>query len=266
MSKAFDEFRPAPARRYDYLLGGKDNFAADRASAALIAEHLPQLETAIHANRGFVHRAVRYLAAECGIRQFLDIGCGLPTHRNVHEVAQDIDPAARVVYVDNDSQVMVHARALLLGTREGAVGYAETDVRDPWTLLADPAVRDTLDFRRPVGVLLCAVLHFIVDDELARSAVAGITSALASGSYVAISHATVDPLPETMRLWLAEMAESGEHGPFRARSRAEVEEFLAGLEPVPPGLVATGRWRPDRGQREVSDEASIAWAAVARVP
>jgi len=253
---------PHSGRRYDYLLGGKDNFAADRASADLLREELPQIRTAIRENREFVLRAVRYLAAEAGVRQFLDIGCGMPTGESVHDVAQAADPAARVVYVDNDPLIMAHARALLTGNGVGDVGYLEADLMAPREIIS--AARLPLDFSRPVGVLLCAVLHFIEDDAEAAACVRELVAALPSGSYVAISHATVDPLPVDVRAKVEEMVSSGAHGPFRARTWDQVAGFLAGLEPVEPGLVSTSQWRPFGDV--VSDPEALAYAAVARKP
>ena len=160
-----DSSRPHPARRYDYWLGGKDNFQADREAAEAIAAVFPSIRTAARENRAFMQRAVRFLAAEAGIRQFLDIGTGLPTADNVHEVAQGVAPEARVVYVDNDPLVLVHARALLTSSPEGTTAYIDADARDPEKILADPVVRNSLDFAQPIALLLVALLHFVEDEE-----------------------------------------------------------------------------------------------------
>jgi hypothetical protein len=261
-----DTNTPAAARRYDYVLGGKDNVAADRASADVLSAELPQLAKAMRENRAFVIRAVRYLAGEVRVRQFLDIGCGLPTPENVHDVAQEIDPAARVVYVDNDPLVMVHAQALMTGNGVGAVGHAKADVRYPKTLLADPEVQRVLDFGRPVALLLCAVLHFITDDDEAQAVVGELVAALPSGSFVVISHATYDPLPADVADKIDELAASGAHGPFRARSKGRIGSYLDGLDLVEPGLTWTSRWQPDLTAEAASPWDALAYAAVARKP
>ncbi len=189
-----DMTRPHPARRYDYWLGGKDNFQADRDAAEAIAAVFPSIRTAARENRAFMQRAVRFLAAEAGIRQFLDIGTGLPTANNVHDVAQGIAPESRIVYVDNDPLVLTHARALLTSSDEGATAYIDADVRNPEKILSDPAVQNTLDLSQPVALLLVAILHFIEDDDDPYGIVKRLFSALPAGSYLVLSHATFDPL------------------------------------------------------------------------
>lgn len=198
--------------------------------------------------------------------EFLDIGTGMPTSPNVHEVAQQVDPASRVVYVDNDPMVVVHARALLTGTPEGACGYLQADLRDPDTILKDPDLA-ILDLNRPVGLLLVAVLHFLTDADHPYTAVARLIEALPSGSYLAISHATLDPLPAATRQSITELAapDAG-NGPFRPRNRDEVAAYLTGLELVDPGLVPIVRWRPDQHPRpEASTVDTTTYGAVARV-
>jgi hypothetical protein len=253
-----------PARRYDYWLGGKDNFAADRESGDMIAAAFPTIKQAASENRRFLSRAMRFLAGEAGIRQFLDIGTGLPTADNTHQVAQAIAPDSRIVYVDNDPIVLVHARALLTSSREGATAYIDADIRDPDKILGDPQLHATLDLSRPVGLVMLAVLHFVDDTEDPYGIVARLVGALAPGSYVVISHATYDPMPAatTARLKAA-LAATGERG--GPRTRAEFTRFLTGLELVEPGIVPVGDWRPDPGV-EPPDPGDIGmYAAVARI-
>jgi S-adenosyl methyltransferase len=259
---------PQAARRYDYLLGGKDNFAADRQSGDELRKVFPAVELAAQENRRFMRRAVHYLAAGRGIKQFLDIGVGMPIAPNVHQIAQAVHPAARVAYVDHDPVVAVHARALLTGTVPGVRVFVPGDLRRPLPILDSPALRGTLDLQQPVGLLLFAVLHFIDDDEVAYAAVEQLVAGLPAGSYVALSHATFDPLPLVVATRLTAMSAPGSgHGPFRARTREQVARFLDGLAVVEPGLVSTVEWRPELNP---SPEASVAEAAaygcVARIP
>ena len=190
-----DTSRPHPARVYDYLIGGKSNFAADRALAEKMLQETPGLRTAARENRAFLGRAVQYLAGEAGVRQFLDIGTGLPTVDNVHEVAQRIAPESRVVYADNDPMVLAHARELLTSAPEGRTAYVHADLRDPARILADPRVRDVLDFGRPVALVLVAVLHFLPDEDKPAEVVAALLDALPSGSYLVASHTALDHAP-----------------------------------------------------------------------
>jgi hypothetical protein len=185
-----DTSRPHSARVYDYMIGGKNNFAADRETAAQVLRHSPNAHTAARENRAFLGRAVRYLTAEAGIRQFLDIGTGLPTTGNVHQVAQAVTPSSRVVYVDNDPLVLAHARALLTSSPEGRTAYIQADLRDPKAILDDPATRDILDLGQPVALMLVAVLHFMPDEYQPAALIATLVDALPSGSYVVASHAT----------------------------------------------------------------------------
>jgi SAM-dependent methyltransferase len=257
---------PHPARRYNYWLGGKDHFAADRTSGDAVAAVYPAIVTAAQENRRYLRRVVEYLADECGIRQFLDIGTGLPTADNTHEVVQRIDPAARVVYVDNDPLVVTHARALLTGTAEGATGYLEADLRDPQAILDAPEVTDVLDLDKPVGLLLIAVLHFITDDEDPYRLVAALRNRLAPGSYVALSHATWDVLPPETVARLTPLARDGS-APFTPRTRADVAPFLTGLDLIDPGLVLINHWHADgEAPPRPSDEDTATYGAVARVP
>ena len=179
---------------YDYFIGGKNHFAADRQTAAKVLRHSPSIRVAARENRAFLGRAVRYLAAEAGIRQFLDIGTGLPTTNNVHEVAQEFAPSARVVYVDNDPLVLAHARALLTSSPEGRTAYIHADLRDPEAILSSPVVREVLDFSQPVALILVAILHF-VPDEFGPAKILTLTAALPPGSYLVASHLVTDHAP-----------------------------------------------------------------------
>src|SRR5690242_9968851 len=199
---AIDTTVAQPARRYNYWLGGKDNFAVDRESGDIIAKTFPTIRLAAIENRRFLQRATRFLAAEAGIRQFLDIGTGLPTADNTHEVAQRVTPDARIVYVDNDPLVMVHARALLNSSPEGRTAYIQDDLNRPGDILSNPTLRETLDLDQPVGLMLIAVLHFIHRDGAARPIVRELLDALPSGSYLVATHATSDfGTPEQQKLY-----------------------------------------------------------------
>jgi hypothetical protein len=234
---------PNPARMYDYFLGGKDNFPADREAAEqAIAVSPPTLDMA-RENRAFLRRAVRFLAAEAGIRRFLDIGAGLPTQGNVHEVAQAVAPDARVVYADIDPVVVTHARALLADPNTAAI---QADLRDPDAILATPEVRGLLDGGQPVAILLLAILHFVQDaDDPARS-VARLRDAVPAGSYLAITHATAEapnPKPEVA----ARVVDVYQRATasLALRTGAEVARFFDGFDLVDPGLVQVQEWRPD---------------------
>jgi hypothetical protein len=264
-AQKIDTSVPHPARRYDYWLGGKDNFAADRESGDRIAEAYPDIVTSVRENRRYMQRVVRYLAAEAGITQFLDIGTGIPTEPNVHQVAQEITPVARVVYVDNDPLVMVHNRALMVGTPEGVTEYVEGDLRDPRAILANSTVRDTLDLSKPIAVLLIAVLHFLDDDQQAYSIVSDLVEQVPPGSYLAISQTTYDPLPDETLERLRVLAERGQDGPFRPRTCHEFERFFNGLSLVDPGVCSLVDWRPDlTPSPQANAEAVAAYGAVAR--
>jgi SAM-dependent methyltransferase len=238
-----------PARIYDYWLGGKDNYAADREVAEKVAQVAPWVISGARGNRRFLTRAVRYLA-RAGIRQFLDVGSGLPSSGNVHEVAQAVDPACRVLYVDNDPIVLVHARALLAGD-ERTVAVAG-DARDPVGLLADPTVREHLDWSRPVAVLFVAVLHFLDGDEPARI-LTEVRECLVPGSYLVVSH--VADLPDAIegpeRAAATKAAAdlyAGLAAPFVLRTPEQVAALFTGFDLVDPGLVPVHRWRPGRGR------------------
>jgi S-adenosyl methyltransferase len=235
--------RPHPARVYDYLLGGKDNFAADRAAAEQGMKANPNSLIPPRENRAFLRRVVHHLAAEVGIRQFLDIGTGIPTRPNVHEVAQQVAPEARIVYVDNDPMVLVHARALLTSTPQGRTEYIDADLRDVDTILQSPQLRKTIDFNQPVGLLLIAILHFIGDEDDPSGIVQRLLSALPAGSYLALSHLTGDFDPQA---WEGVAAVYRRNGvTMQVRSRAEIERFFTGVELVEPGVRVLPDWRPD---------------------
>ncbi|MEV4708340.1 SAM-dependent methyltransferase [Actinoplanes sp. NPDC049316] len=264
---AIDTSRPHPARRYDYWLGGKDNFAADRESADRIAKAFPQIRTAAQENRRFLRRAVAFLSAEAGVKQFLDIGAGLPVSPNVHEVTQRIIPASRVVYVDNEPMVVSHARGLMTSSPQGTTTCIQADLRTPDAILADPAVRATIDLTKPVGLLLFAVLHFLDDNENPYDLVARLVDALPSGSYIALSHATLDPLPEdVIKQLTAFIGAGGDQGTFRPRKRVDVARFVDGLDLIDPGVVPIVRWRPDRSPQAVASVVDTAmYGAIARI-
>jgi S-adenosyl methyltransferase len=247
MSDRFDTGVAHPARRYNYWLGGKDNFAADRESGDLLAKSYPAARIAARANRAFLGRAVSHLAADAGVRQFLDIGTGLPTADNTHEVAQRIAPASRVVYVDNDPMVMVHARALLTSTPDGETRYIEEDLRNPEKILAQAA--EVLDFREPVGLVLVAVVHFLSDQDQAREIVHTLLDALPPGSHLVMTCATTDFLTPELKANWDESLRTGRSDVY-PRTRAEFDQFLTGLEVIDPGVVPISEWRPSATDEE----------------
>jgi hypothetical protein len=259
-----DTSRPHPARTYDYFLGGKNNFAADREVADKVLAGWPTIRIGVRENRKFLARVVTYLAGEVGIRQFLDIGTGLPTADNVHEVAQAVAPSARIVYVDNDPLVLAHARALLTSSPEGRTAYIHADLRDPVAILNDPAVREVLDFTQPIALMLIAILHMIPDEEKPAEILATLLDALPSGSYIVASHITGEH---------SDGAAAGERtfqrGGMAAQWRdSDVFARLAfnGLELVPPGVVLTSEWRDDEtGPRPTPADVSC-YGGVARKP
>ncbi|WP_424531973.1 SAM-dependent methyltransferase [Sphaerisporangium viridialbum] len=228
-----------PARMYDYYLGGKDNFAADREAAEEALRSAPEIRDIARENRAFMQRAVRFLVAS-GIRQFLDIGAGLPTQRNAHEVAQEFAPDARVVYVDNDPIVLVHARALLAGYGQGQTKVITADARDPQAILGDPDVRKLIDFSRPMATMFISVLQFIPDMD-PEDIVGPLREEMAPGSYLAISHPTQDFRKDEV-LKVADTYTRAK-APAVPRTRAEIERVFGGFEFVDPGLVQVPLWR-----------------------
>ncbi len=237
-----DSTVPHSARIWNYWLGGKDNYAIDRLAGDQTIAVLPEIVDIARASRGFLARVVRYLAADAGIRQFLDVGTGLPTANNTHEVAQRVAPESRVVYVDNDPMVLTHARALLIGSPEGATDYIDADARDVDKILAGAAA--TLDFTRPVAITMLGILPFIGGDDEAEGIVRRLLAAVPAGSYLAITHSTSEVsgerVIEAVRQW-NEVAPT----PYHLRSPEQIAAFFEGLELIEPGLVSCPRWRPD---------------------
>jgi trans-aconitate methyltransferase len=237
-----DISQPHWARVYDYWLGGKDNFAADREAAQQVIEAMPGITPGVRAQRAFLGRAVRYLAAEAGIRQFLDIGTGLPAAGNTHEVAQRIAPESRVVYVDNDPMVLAHARALLTSTKQGACAYMEADLRDAKDILAE--AERTLDFGLPVAVVLLGVMQFIPDADHPAAIVDTLQAAVAPGSYLVLGQPASDVEPVQMADAVARLSKLTPQV-VTMRTHEEVRGLFAGFELAAPGLVQLPDWRPD---------------------
>lgn len=244
---AIDTTTANPARRYNYWLGGRDNFAADRASGDAIAAAFPTIRTAATENRRYLQRVVTYLAGECGIRQFLDIGTGLPAEPYLHDIAAHYRPDMRVLYVDNDEMVAAWSRAWLTRAQPPATSkFLHADVRHPDTITGADELASFFDLDQPIGLLMIAVLHFLADTDQPAAIVAELAAALAPGSYVALSHATLDPLPEEVSANVTGLADpAGGNGAFHPRTRHQVCELLAGLDLVEPGLVSIVDWRPD---------------------
>ena len=253
----FDTSVAHQARIADYLLGGRDNFAADRKAAEAMIQAYPTMVELMRANRAFLRRAVRFLAGEAGIRQFLDIGTGIPTAGNTHEVAQELAPDCRVVYVDYDPVVLAHARALLTSTRQGVTDYVDSDLRDVTTVLT--AAARTLDFGTPVAVTVHMTLHAIPDSDDPHAIVARFMDSVPPGSYLSISHPASDIEPEKAAD-VADRLKRLSYQLYTPRTRAQVLPFFDGLELVEPGLVQVQQWRP---AIEVHDTFSV-WAGVAR--
>jgi O-methyltransferase involved in polyketide biosynthesis len=250
------------ARVYDYWLGGKDNFAADRHAAEEARAIYPAIGPAVRAQRAFLGRAVRYLAAGEGVRQFLDIGTGLPAANSIHKVAQSLAPECRVVYVDNDPVVLSHARALLKSAPEGVTAYLDADLRDTDRILKLAA--DTLDFTQPVAIMLLAILHYIPDLDEAQRIVARLVGAVPSGSYVTVSHAASDIAPQEMAEMIRRMNEHLAEGNHVGRPRDVVARFFDGLDLVEPGVVKVTEWRP-ASELEARAATSL-WGGVGRKP
>lgn len=263
---AIDTKVPHPARVYDYLLGGVDNFAVDREAAerAAAAAGGQNARTDVRANRAFLGRAVRHLAGGLGVRQFLDIGTGIPNADNVHAVARQTAPEARVVYVDKDPVVLAHAHKLLEPTAQGSAAFLLADLYDPDTILKRAA--ETLDFNQPVAVILVAVLHFFPDEADPWALVGPVVDAVASGSYLAISHLTGDFAPDAMAK-VTEHLNRSTSDPFVLRPRDETARFFTGLDLVDPGLVQVDQWRPSPDQpRPAGEWRPSFFGAVGRKP
>ena len=257
----FDTSVAHVARVYNYWLGGKDYFAADRAAGEQAIKAFPNIVLSARANRAFLARAVRFLAGEAGIRQFLDIGTGIPSANNTHEVAQKVAPDSRIVYVDNDPIVLTHARALLTGNSAGATDYIDADLREPEQILAGAA--ELLDYGRPVAVMLMAILQHLDDADDPLRVVAALMGAMPPGSYLALSHPAKDIDAEAMAKMAASLNQMmAEKVTFR--DRRAVARFFDGLELVEPGMVQASKWRPAT-DAEAASPAAL-WAGVARKP
>jgi hypothetical protein len=258
---AFDTRTPHPARIYNYWLGGKDNFAADREAAQAAEAANPGIRADARANRAFLARVVRYLASECGVRQFLDIGTGLPMADNTHDVAQAVAPAARIVYVDNDPIVLVHAQALLTSSPEGVTEYVDADLRNTPAILKEASA--TLDFTEPVALLLLIILYLIPDGDDPYGIVARLVRALPGGSYLVIAHPASDIRPAEMDEMTRRLNQRISGPGATMRDRDAIARFFEGLDLLEPGIVQPQQWRPDGtlGPRQVT-----AWCGVARKP
>lgn len=253
------------ARIYDYIIGGKDHYPADREAGDAMCREWPALPVHMRANRDFMNRAVRHLAEKAGIRQFLDVGTGIPTSPNIHEIAQSVSPDSRVVYVDNDPLVLRLSQGLLNSTPEGRTSYIEADMRDPASILQAPELRATLDLTRPVALTVIAIVHFMMDEDDAVGIVRRLLDPLPSGSHLAMSIGTAEFAPDEVGRVAHEYAARGM--PMRLRTFAEAEEFFTGLELVEPGVVQVHKWHPDGTGTEVTRDADIAmYGVVARKP
>ncbi|GAB2819441.1 SAM-dependent methyltransferase [Streptomyces daliensis] len=274
-SEEIDTTHAHSARVYDFILGGKDNYPVDEDAARALVRAWPRLPVSMRINRATMHRMVRWLAAEAGVRQFLDIGTGIPTSPTPHEIAQSVDPTSRVVYVDNDPIVLARARALLTSTPEGRTAYLDADMRNPSAVLDSAELRTTLDLSRPVGVTVIAMLQFVED---AASLMAGLARGLPAGSYVALTTATADITPDEVTAMAEEYTRRGT--PMFLRSRDEVARLMtgAGLTLLEPGVVPMHRWHPEmgpaivKGRADSSEEPAIVdtdvnmYAAMGRIP
>ncbi|MGH3245959.1 MAG: SAM-dependent methyltransferase [Trebonia sp.] len=259
---AFDVTVANQARIYDYYLGGKDNYEADRAAVDAILEVAPGFAFSARANRAFLGRAVRYFTAEAGIRQFLDIGTGIPTAGNTHQVAQAVAPESRVVYVDYDPIVLAHARALLASHESGATEYIDADLRDTGTILGQAA--KLLDFTRPVAVTLLLILHVIPDSDDPHAIVTRLMDALPSGSYLAVSHLGADLLDDDTTKSFNNITRDQSQQQYIGRTREEMARFFTGLDLIDPGIVRVEQWHPDPDPGETGN--SALWCAVGRKP
>ncbi|GAA3129455.1 SAM-dependent methyltransferase [Streptosporangium carneum] len=254
--------RPHSARIWNYWLGGKDNYPADRDAGDMVEGLIPGIVDSARADRAFLGRCVNHLVVDAGIRQFLDIGTGLPTVDNTHEVAQRLAPESRIVYVDNDPLVLAHARALLVSAPEGATNYIDADLRDPAHILRVAA--ETLDLTRPVALMLLGILHHIVDDDEVAQIVRDLVAAVPSGSYLVVAHATAEVHGDAMHEAMRRFMERG-GTPIVARDREGVARFFDGLDLLEPGVVSCSRWRPEPGPWGEPPEVSQ-FCGVARKP
>jgi hypothetical protein len=253
---------PHSSRIYDYWLGGKDNFAVDRAVGDAMIQAIPGMRAMAKENRGFVHRVARALVTDQGIRQFLDIGTGIPTSPNLHEIAQALAPETRVVYVDNDPIVLAHARALMTSSPEGRSEYVSADLRDARSILTEPILQKTLDLTQPVGLTLIAILMLLADEDEPHARVAELRDALPSGSCLAITHPTADFAPEAVSQ--AVTAATGAGMTLVPRTESEVRRFFGDWPLLSPGLVPVPAWRPDA--LPADPEATYYWSGVAIKP
>ncbi|GGO50857.1 hypothetical protein GCM10012287_31580 [Streptomyces daqingensis] len=265
MNPEIDTSKPHSARVYDYWLGGKNNYEVDAEAGRRFEEMWPGVRALIAANRAFMHRATRFLAGEAGIRQFLDIGTGIPTEPNLHQIAQQSAPDSRVVYADNDPIVLQYAQALLRSRPEGRTAYLHADVTDPQAILTSPEVRETLDLEQPVALSLVALLHFIADDGTATDIVRRLLEPLAPGSYLVISHGTEDAEEAEVSERAAEYYRS-KVSDGQARPYGTILSLFDGLEMVEPGLVPVTRWRPETEDPGLPDSKALILAGVARKP
>ncbi|WP_406220962.1 SAM-dependent methyltransferase [Streptomyces canus] len=265
MERDVDTGSAHSARIYDYIIGGADHYPADREAGDAMVREWPALPVHMRANRDFMNRAVRHLAEKAGIRQFVDIGTGIPTSPNIHEIAQSVSPDARVVYVDNDPLVLRLSQGLLNGTPEGRTSYIEADMRDPASILEAPELRATLDLTQPVALLVIAIVHFMTDEDDAVGIVRRLLDPLPSGSHLAMSIGTAEFAPDEVGRVAREYATRGM--PMRLRDFAEAAEFFTGLEVVEPGIVQVHKWHPDGSGTEVIRDADIAmYGVVGRKP
>lgn len=258
-----DTSNPHPARMYDWYLGGKDNYPVDEAMGRQMLALDPRVPVMARVNRAFMHRTTSWLAGQ-GIRQFLDVGTGIPTEPNLHQVAQRIAPDARVVYCDNDPIVLAHAAALLRGTDEGTTEYLQADVRDPDTIL--DGARKVLDLSRPVALSLIALLHFVSDEDGAHELVGRLLAELPSGSHLVITHATADFTPEESQAATEKLKAAGVT--LALRSREEFARFFTGLELIDPGIEVPHRWHPELGDPVPGQDDGVipGYGAVGRKP
>ncbi len=264
-ARDIDTSRPHSARMYDYYLGGKDHFEVDKQAAERVAEAYPAIFVCARENRAFMHRATRVLAREHGIRQWLDIGTGIPTEPNLHQVAQSVVPDARVVYADNDPLVLKYAERLMRSSSEGRTTYIEADVNDPRTLLNAPALAEILDLSRPVALSLNALMHFVTDAQDPYGIVSRLLDVLPSGSALALSHCTPDFDASTWQKVTDIYTTAGT--PVQFRSQGDVARFFDGLDLLDPGVAVGHRWRPDATDGDTPTDAEVSlWTGVGIKP